>query len=85
MKSKSSPARSDAKPSENDVRDYAYHLFLQNGGIPGRDAEDWLEAEACLCANIPREHSRTRLHRHLAAPIAPVSLVASIDAQNVVV
>lgn len=83
MKSKPTPTRSPAKPSEDNTREYAYHLYFQNGCIPGREVEDWQEAEACLCAYIPREHSHTRLHRHLAAPIAPVSLVASIDARNV--
>ncbi len=83
MKAKSSPARSTAKPDQDDIREYAYHLYFQNGCISGREAQDWFEAEACLCANIPREHSHTRLHRHLATLIAPVSLVASIDARNV--
>ena len=83
MKSKPTQTRSAAKPGEDDIREYAYHLYFQNGCIPGREVEDWQEAEACLCANIPREHSHTRLHRHLAAPITPVSLVASIDARNV--
>ena len=52
------------QPSEDDIRDYANHLFVQHGCVHGHDQEDWLEAEACLRAGIPKESSRTRLHRH---------------------
>ncbi len=59
--SRSSPA---PQPSEAEIRDYAKHLFVQHGCIDGHAHEDWLEAEACLRANIPKESSRTRLHHH---------------------
>jgi hypothetical protein len=52
-------------PSEDDIREYAYHLYFQNGSVPGRDLDNWLEARACLCACIPPDQSRTRLHHHL--------------------
>ena len=52
-------------PTYEQIREYAYHLYEQNGRVPGHDLDNWLEAEACLTANIPRIHSRTRLHRHL--------------------
>jgi hypothetical protein len=52
------------KPSEDEVRDYANHLYFQRGSADGHDCDDWLEAEACLAANIPREFSRTRMHHH---------------------
>ena len=51
--------------TEEDIRAYAYHLFEQSGGVPGRDLDNWLEAEACLRASIPTHESHTRLHRHL--------------------
>lgn len=51
-------------PTEAEIRDYANHLYVQHGSIDGRDYDDWLEAEACLRANIPKESSRTRLHHH---------------------
>lgn len=50
--------------AEDTVRDYAYHLYVQSGRIPGRDLDNWLEAEACICANIPKERAHVRLHRH---------------------
>lgn len=52
-------------PREEDVRDYAYHLYVQGGCVPGRDLDNWLEAEACLAAHIPAEQSHSRLHRHI--------------------
>ena len=53
------------RPSEDEIRDYAYHLYIQGGCAPGRDMDNWLEAETCLLANIPKEHTRVRLHRHI--------------------
>ncbi len=50
--------------SEAEIRDYANHLYVQRGSVHGRDHDDWLEAEACLGASIPKESSRTRMHHH---------------------
>jgi hypothetical protein len=62
------PARQSAAtavpPSEEEIRDYANHLYVQHGSLPGHEGDDWLEAEACLRANIPKESSRTRMHLH---------------------
>ena len=52
------------RPTENEIRAYANHLYVQRGSLPGHDHADWLEAEACLGANIPMELSHTRLHHH---------------------
>jgi DTW domain-containing protein YfiP len=52
-------------PAEDDIRDYAYHLYVQNGHRNDRCADNWREARACLCANIPKQHSHSRLHRNL--------------------
>ena len=59
------------QPSEGEIRDYANHLYTQRGSVNGHDGDDWLEAEACLRANIPKESSRTRMpitHRSRIAP-----------------
>lgn len=62
MKQNKKPhAESPALPFE-EVRNYAYHLFVQRGRIPGRDLDDWLEAEACLSAHVPIEGSHDRPH-----------------------
>jgi hypothetical protein len=62
-------SNSDSLPdpvlSEDDIGQYAYHLYCQSGCIAGRDLDNWLEAEACLRAHIPKEDSHLRLHRHL--------------------
>jgi hypothetical protein len=52
-------------PTEGDIREYAYHLYCQGGCAPGHDVDNWLEAEACLCEEIPQNSSHQRLHRHL--------------------
>ena len=67
MKNKSNAKKpiTRLEPSDSDIRCYAYHLYSQSSGAPGHDVEDWLEARACLAANIPLNRSRTRLHRHV--------------------
>ncbi len=60
-----SPAAvSPGDPTEDDIRSYANHLYRARGSTDGHDGEDWLEAEACLRANIPREAAHTRVHHH---------------------
>ncbi|MEO6004666.1 MAG: DUF2934 domain-containing protein [Opitutus sp.] len=56
------------EPSEDAVRDYAYHLYLQGRCEPGHDVDNWLEATACLKANIPTHSSHSRLHQHVNGP-----------------
>jgi hypothetical protein len=48
-----------------DIRDYAFHLYEQSGCVEGRELENWLEAEACLRARIPRHHTANRLHTYM--------------------
>ncbi len=38
---------------EDLLRDYAYHLYLHEGCIPGREMDVWREALACLRGRIP--------------------------------
>lgn len=64
MKTKTKAMPLAREPLESEIRDYAYHLYEQNGCVPGHDEENWLEAKACLEANIPKERASTRLHRH---------------------
>jgi hypothetical protein len=59
------PAVPSPEPSEDAVRDYAYHLYQQGGIMPGHDVDDWLEATACLKAHIPAHGSHRRLHEHV--------------------
>ena len=64
MKTTSSPTRPRLHPTVDEICDYAKHLYEQSGCIPGRDLDNWLEAEACMKANIPKDESHRRLHRH---------------------
>jgi hypothetical protein len=72
-------------PTEEEIRDYARHLYVQSGCLPGRDQDNWLEAEACLRANIPKHRSHARLHQHLnpaRTEDAAVVACAAIDAKH---
>lgn len=83
MKTKSVGVRVHEELDEDVIRDYAQHLYEQSGRIPGRDLDNWLEAKACLEANIPREHAHKRLQRHLSsAEIVDVCAVP-VEAKNI--
>lgn len=75
MKTKSSPS-SPPMPCEDDIRLYAFHLYEQSGRMLGHDLDNWLEATACLNANVPEHCSHRRLHWHVngcqAGPAAAV-------------
>jgi hypothetical protein len=64
MKTKSKSPVTSRLPSDEEIRDYAQHLYEQSGRQPGHDLDNWLEAKACLEANIPKQHAHARLHRH---------------------
>ncbi len=55
-----------ADPSEDEIREYAYHLYEQSSYIPGHDVDNWEEARACLKARIAPHDSHRRLHHHLS-------------------
>src|SRR4051794_33698190 len=46
-----------SEPSEEDIRNRAYHRFLERGAGHGSDFEDWLEAERELKTEKPRAGS----------------------------
>jgi hypothetical protein len=39
---------SDARPSDEEISQRAYELYLQRGSVPGHETDDWLQAEAEL-------------------------------------
>jgi hypothetical protein len=65
-------------PNEDDIRAYAYHLYEQRGCEPGHDIDDWLEARACLKAEVPPHRAHARLHEHLTRPY-PELIVPETD------
>jgi hypothetical protein len=61
------PAHTSETPfahSEDEIRDYAYHLYDQSGYVAGRDLDNWLEAKACLSTGVPKSESHIRLHQN---------------------
>ena len=42
---------------EDILRDYAYHLYLHEGCVPGRELNVWHEVLACLRGHISPEQS----------------------------
>lgn len=50
---------------DEEIRRFAYHLYLESHGVPGHDVDNWFEAKACLQANIPEHSTRSRLHHHV--------------------
>ena len=55
------------EPTVDDTRAYAFHLYQQSNCQPGHDLDNWLEASACLKANIPSHQTHARLHHHCNA------------------
>jgi len=53
---------------EEDIRDYADHLYQQANCVPGHDLDNGREATAGLKANIPAHRSGVRLHQHVNEP-----------------
>ena len=82
MKNKSTRSAVLPEPREEDIRDYAYHLYQQSNCVPGHDLGNWLEATACLKANIPAHRSSTRLHRHVNGPERGELYAFSTEAKN---
>jgi hypothetical protein len=67
-------------PNEEAIRDYAYHLYIQSRCEPGRDLDNWLEATACLKANVPMRSSATRLHWYANDPESGLNNLLAAEA-----
>lgn len=63
MKKNTTQDTAQTRPSEDDIRDYAYHLYVQSGMVEGNDVKNWLEAEACLCSRPRTRKSPSRAVR----------------------
>ena len=68
------------EPKEEDIREYAFHLYEQSRCEPGHDVDNWLEATACLKANIPAHASQNRLHLYVNGRETRDPLVGSPEA-----
>ena len=47
--------KQESKPTQEEIAQRAYEIFVQRGRPQGRDLEHWLEAEAQLVAGRQRE------------------------------
>ena len=81
MKAKPAMNRVRQEPDENLIRDYARHLYEQSGCVPGRDLDNWLEAERTLTAALQRS-AQNRIRRDLISTHEEVS-VEAMDAHHV--
>ncbi|MBK8476939.1 MAG: DUF2934 domain-containing protein [Opitutaceae bacterium] len=54
------------QPTEEEIRDYAFHLYEQSNCEPGRDLDNWLEAIDCLKAEVPHHLSASHLHARMS-------------------
>lgn len=81
MKNKSIRPLVLSKPSEDEIRDYAYHLYQRSNCAPGQDLGNWLEAIACLNAKIPPHQSGTRLHQQANESASGELSILSMEAR----
>ena len=51
---KKSNAQPRLAPTEEQIRHRAHEIYLENGRQPGRDIENWLQAEAELRQGVDR-------------------------------
>ena len=49
---------SSHKPSNDEIRLRAYEIYLERGGLPGDEIDDWLLAERELSCPVPHEARR---------------------------
>jgi len=65
MRRVAKPRPTFPKPTEEEIRAYAYQLYVQSGCVPGRDLENWQEAEARLrtMARSEKAFSRPLPHK----------------------
>jgi len=42
------PRAARNQPTQEEIALRAYHIYLERGGIPGNELEDWIEAERQL-------------------------------------
>jgi hypothetical protein len=52
---KKSKASANHKPSCEEIRLRAYEIYLERGGLPGIELDDWLQAERKLQGPGPQE------------------------------
>jgi hypothetical protein len=62
------PRTVKAPPTREEIALHAYHLYLERGGAPGNELEDWTRAERELLENAGKARCKA----------APKSLAAKV-------
>jgi hypothetical protein len=57
---KSNRAGTGSQPGQDEIARRAYELYLQRGSVPGRETDDWLQAEAELAGETGGENESER-------------------------
>lgn len=58
---KSNRAGGGPQPSQDEIAQRAYELYLQRGSVPGHETDDWLQAEAELSAEAAQGEQQEEL------------------------
>jgi hypothetical protein len=45
LRNRNEKQRLARQPTQDEIRGRAYEIYLERGGEPGREAEDWVQAE----------------------------------------
>ena len=51
-------------PSHEEIRQRAYEIYLERGGLPGDELDDWLQAERELDGRAPQPGGSTDIEGH---------------------
>ena len=66
MNTEAAPQSAPAETmNEDEVRDYAYRLYVQNGHRNDLCSDNWREAKACIRSGIAKSDSHVRLSMNL--------------------
>lgn len=53
------PRYGNGQPSQEAIALRAYHLYLERGGAPGNELEDWIQAEIQLAMENGKSRRKT--------------------------
>jgi hypothetical protein len=58
IQSHAEDASADHTPSREEIQLRAYEIYLERGGLPGNELDDWLQAERELNRTAPSKSAR---------------------------
>lgn len=54
-------AKTKRQPTHEEISLRAYHIFLERGGVPGNEREDWLQAERELLQQVSKPRRKSKI------------------------